>query len=124
MYIRAVTASDANALSAFFGAIPEGDRMFFKEDVLDPDVVGGWTTGDQRGWRLLGLGDDGVVGYVAALPGLGWSSQVGELRLVVAPGHRRRGVGRDLARRGLMVLAHHVMERWADLATIGIAADA
>jgi len=26
--------------------------------------------------------------------------------------------------RDLMVLAHHVMERWADLATIGIAADA
>ena len=31
---RPVGAGDAEALSAFFARVPEGDRTFFKEDVL------------------------------------------------------------------------------------------
>ena len=42
------------------------------------------------------------LGAVAALPGRGWSSHVAELRLIVGAQHRGRGLGRTLARWGLV----------------------
>jgi RimJ/RimL family protein N-acetyltransferase len=99
---RPVGAGDAEVLSAFFARVPEGDRTFFKEDVLHAPTITSWTE-DQRNRRSLALEPDGsVVGYVAVFPGVGWSSHVGELRVVVDPAARGRGLGRDLARRGLL----------------------
>jgi ribosomal protein S18 acetylase RimI-like enzyme len=95
---------------AFFGRIPEGDRTFFKEDVTDQSLVEGWVT-DERDRRLLAIDGDSVVGhsvvgysvvgYVAIVPGVGWSSHVGEVRLVVEPAYRGRHLGSALAYRGL-----------------------
>lgn len=99
--IRSVLPADASALQAFFRSIPEGDRTFFKEDVLDPDTVTGWTL-DTRARRLVAVDGDRVAGYVAVIPLAGWSSHVGELRVVVDPPYRGRGVGRALARRGFV----------------------
>jgi ribosomal protein S18 acetylase RimI-like enzyme len=42
-----------------------------------------------------------VVGYVAVVPLHGWSSHVGEVRVVVDPERRGRGIGRALARRAV-----------------------
>ena len=43
-----------------------------------------------------------VVGSVAVVPLHGWSSHVGEVRLVVDPDHRGRGIGRRLARQAVL----------------------
>jgi RimJ/RimL family protein N-acetyltransferase len=89
---------------AFFGRIPEGDRTFFKEDVADHSLVEQWVT-DKRDRRLVAIdgdsGGDAVVGYVAIVPGVGWSSHVGEVRLVVEPAYRGRHLGSTLAYQGL-----------------------
>jgi len=86
---------------AFFARIPEGDRTFFKEDVTDPITIDSWAR-DHRNQRLVAVADDGsVVGYLALMPGVGWSSHVGEIRLVVDPARRGSGLGRMLARHGL-----------------------
>jgi ribosomal protein S18 acetylase RimI-like enzyme len=42
------------------------------------------------------------VGYVAVVPLAGWSDHVGEVRLVVDPARRERGLGRALARWALL----------------------
>lgn len=103
MEVRPIGADDAGALRSFFSRVPEGDRTFFREDVLAPGVIDAWLAEQPVRRHLAVDGDaDGVAGYVAVLPGVGWSSHVGELRLVVDPGHRRQGVGRALARYGLL----------------------
>jgi ribosomal protein S18 acetylase RimI-like enzyme len=101
LVLRPVDAGQADALTAFFAALPEGDLTFVKEAVDDPAVVRGWAESPGRGHRWLALDGDTVVGYLALLPLAGWSSHVGELRLVVAPEARGRGVGARLAGRAL-----------------------
>lgn len=97
MVVRKPAADDVEALLTFFAAVPEHERTFFKEDVLDRAAVEGWLA-DERGRRAVACEDGAVVGYAAVVPLGGWSDHVGELRLVVAPDHRRGGVGRALAR--------------------------
>jgi ribosomal protein S18 acetylase RimI-like enzyme len=102
MDIRTPTPDDLDALLAFFERVPESERTFFKEHVLDRGTVEGWLTSD-RGRRALAFGDDGqVIGYVAVVRLSGWSDHVGDVRLVVDPTHRTRGVGRALARWALV----------------------
>nr|MBA3289425.1 hypothetical protein [Acidimicrobiia bacterium] len=66
--VRTVAADDGEALRAFFGAVPDADRTFFREDVLRPGVVEGWVRRpDQR--RLVALVDGVVAGHAGVLRG-------------------------------------------------------
>jgi ribosomal protein S18 acetylase RimI-like enzyme len=103
MEIRPIVTSDREALADFFARVPEGDRTFFKEDVLDARVVDAWAEPRSGDERLVAVEDTGeIVGWMALSGGVGWSAHVGDLRLVVAPTHRRRGLGRALAQRALI----------------------
>ena len=98
MNIRRPEPGDARALREFFRRIPAGDRNFFKEDALDAATVDSWLH-DERARRALALDDESkVLGYGAVIPEHGWSRHVGEIRLVVDPDARRKGIGRSLAR--------------------------
>ena len=100
MEIRRIEPGDRSALERFLDEIPDADRTFLKEDVADPDVVAAWVLpGDARSIAVEG-GD--VVGYVAVIALHGWSSHVGEVRIVVDPDHRGRGVGQALARHAVL----------------------
>ena len=96
MEIRRLEDRDREAVERFIERIPEGDRTFFKEDVADPDVIAAWTRPGAD--RAVALDGDDVIGYVAVVPLQGWSSHVGEVRVIVDPEHRHRGIGRTLAR--------------------------
>ena len=99
MNLRPLTHENAPLAVAFLEAMPEGDRTFFKETV-DLPTVQRWCDGPTTRWLLVA--DDGrAVAYLAVVPGVGWSAHVGELRLIVAPSHRRQGLGTRLARAGL-----------------------
>ena len=100
MDIRPIEPADEAALIRFFERIPESDRTFLKEDVSDPAVLAAWATPGAA--RTVAVQDDEVVGSVAVVPLHGWSSHVGEVRLVVDPEHRGHGVGRALARRAVL----------------------
>ena len=99
--VRPIAIADVDALRAFLSRIPDGDKTFFKENVDDADTVQEWVA-DRRGRRLLAFDGAEVAGYVAVIPGIGWSDHVGELRLVVDPTRRRNGLGRKLAQLGLV----------------------
>jgi RimJ/RimL family protein N-acetyltransferase len=96
MDIRPLKPDHEAALERFLERIPDGDRTFFKEDVDDLEVLATWSR--RRGARSLAFEGDDVVGYVGLFPLQGWSSHVGEVRVVVDLEHRGRGIGRALAR--------------------------
>ena len=98
--VRQVQPADERAVERFLERIPDGDRTFFKEDVTDPDVVAFWAR--RGGITNVAVDGEHVVGYGAVIPLQGWSSHVGEVRVIVDPGHRRRGVGRALGRRAVL----------------------
>jgi L-amino acid N-acyltransferase YncA len=101
MEVRRIEPADRPALERFLDAIPDADRTFLKEDVGDPEVVAAWVRPGEA--RSIAVRDDGeVAGYVAVIPLHGWSSHVGEVRLVVVPGERGHGVGRTLARHAVL----------------------
>ena len=100
MEIRDLRATDRDAVERFVARVPEGDRTFFKEDVDAPGVVDAWTRPGTA--RVVAVEDGEVIGYVAVVPLHGWSSHVGEVRVIVDPDRRGRGIGRALARRAVL----------------------
>lgn len=97
--VRRLRPNDRSAWLRFVADIPCGDERFFQEDLADTSNVQRWTT--DSGW-LVAVEDDHIAGTISALPGRGWSSHVAELRLIVGSSYRRRGIGRELAHRGLI----------------------
>ncbi|HEX4906260.1 MAG TPA: GNAT family N-acetyltransferase [Acidimicrobiales bacterium] len=95
--VRPFTDGDTTALKAFFARVPEGDRSFFREDVL----ADGWQS-DPTEHRWVAVDGDEIVGSLVIRRGVAWSSHVGDLRIVVDPARRRSGIGRALARLALV----------------------
>ena len=100
MEIRQLEDRDRAAMERFIARVPEGDRTFFKENVGDPAIVAAWTQPGAA--RAIAVEGDDVIGYVAVVPLQGWSSHVGEVRVIVDPAARGRGVGRALARHAVL----------------------
>jgi ribosomal protein S18 acetylase RimI-like enzyme len=103
MTIRDVGPQDREALQRFFAALPAADATFVKENVDDPDVVQRLADGSSgtRAWVSATEGGE-IEGLAFIRPLHGWSSHVGDLRLMVHPEHRRRGIGRVLTQHALL----------------------
>jgi ribosomal protein S18 acetylase RimI-like enzyme len=100
MEIRLLEPRDEAAVDRFLDCIPDGDRTFFKEDVDDSGVRAAWFRPGTA--RLVALEGDTVAGHAAVVPLTSWSSHVGELRVIVDPGFRGRGIGQALTRRAML----------------------
>ena len=100
LQIASLGRADRDDVVAFFAGLPAGEHVFFKENIADRRIVGEWLD-DLRGSWLVARLDGRVAGVAAVVPGWGWSAHVGELRMIVAPAQRSRGIGAVLARRAL-----------------------
>ena len=99
MTIRPMVPEDKDDLLAFFRRIPEADRFGLKDDVTDPKVIEQWalTLDYGRALPLLAILDGQIVGDGTLHHSrAGARRHVGEVRVVVDPAYRSRGVGRAL----------------------------
>ncbi|MDA0733868.1 MAG: GNAT family N-acetyltransferase [Chloroflexi bacterium] len=99
MIIRPMVPEDEAALLDFFKTVPEEDRYFLKEDVVDPRVIQHWAENldYSRVLPLLAIMDDKIIGEgTLHHRRAGARQHIGELRIVVDPAYRNRGVGRGL----------------------------
>ena len=85
------------AVQRFFADLPDQDVTFIKEEVREPQVVAEFASAEGQARRWVVMQDGEVTAYAALHPSVGLSRHVGELRLAVAAGHRRKGLGRELA---------------------------
>jgi L-amino acid N-acyltransferase YncA len=90
---------DREALIAFIATLSAHDLLFLRRDISHPKVIDAWMSALDAG-TLSGLTarqGDSVLGCTAILVDeLSWSRHVGELRVLVSPRWRGKGLGRAL----------------------------
>jgi RimJ/RimL family protein N-acetyltransferase len=99
--VRLMAAADREAFLAFMRAQPEDDLFFLLVDVTTPEGLERWMCDLQDGSNITVLAEEGgkLLGYSSLHHGqTRWTRHLGEIRLLMAPGQRGRGVGRLLAR--------------------------
>ncbi|WHZ11639.1 MAG: hypothetical protein OJF60_002078 [Burkholderiaceae bacterium] len=97
--IARMTSADREALVTFVAGLPAQDLLFVPRDISHPKVIAAWMRALDRGSiSSLAARDNGaMVGCTAiAVDALSWSSHVGELRVLVSPAGRGKGLGRVL----------------------------
>jgi L-amino acid N-acyltransferase YncA len=99
MTIRPMVPEDKDELLDFFRRISPADRFGLKEDVTDPKIIERWalTLDYSRALPLLAMLDGQIVGNATLHHRrAGARRHIGEVRVVVDPNYRNRGVGRGL----------------------------
>jgi L-amino acid N-acyltransferase YncA len=97
--LRYMTKDDGPAMVAFAQALPEHDLLFLRRDITKPEALEPWLRGLQRGTitTIVAEADGAVQGYSSLDRGeVDWSPHVAELRVLVAPDLRGKGLGRLL----------------------------
>lgn len=97
---RLMEAGDEAAMLAFTDSLPEHDLLFLRVDITQPEAVETWLRNIERGRTVTVLAEhEGrVVGYGSLhYNDLLWTRHLGEMRLMVGPGARGKGLGRVLA---------------------------
>ncbi len=97
--IRAPGRSDADGLARFAAAMPPHDLLFLARDIREPKVLDAWLTAQEQGQiaSLVAIAEGEVVATIAALSDrFSWSPHVWDVRLLVTPDWRGKGLGRKL----------------------------
>jgi len=97
--IARMTAADRSTLVDFVATLPVHDLLFVPRDLTHPKVVDAWMRSLASGelTSLVARHRGAMVGCTAiVVDELSWSKHVGELRVLVSPDWRGRGLGRAL----------------------------
>ena len=97
--IARMTAGDRAALVDFVAKLPTQDLLFVPRDLGHPKVVDAWMRSLEAGelTSLVARHRASMVGCTAIfVDELSWSKHVGELRVLVSPAWRGKGLGRVL----------------------------
>ena len=95
--IAPMTSADRGALVAFVATLPAQDLLFLRRDITHPKVVDAWMRALDTGELtcLVARDDSAMAGCTAIFTDpLSWSRHVGELRVLVSPAWRGKGLGR------------------------------
>ena len=97
--LRPLEKGDNARLLRFFQGVPEADRYYLKEDVIAPAVIRNWTANIdyERVIPIVAVTGGQIVAdatlHRSRVPA---RQHIGEVRIVVDPDYRDRGLGRRL----------------------------
>jgi GNAT superfamily N-acetyltransferase len=97
--IRTTTPEHGPEIAGFVRTLSDHDLLFLRRDIGQPNVVEAWMSEIRQGrvQSLTAYADGRLVGYTAIIvERLFWSRYVGELRVLVGPSTRGKGLGRVL----------------------------
>jgi RimJ/RimL family protein N-acetyltransferase len=97
--VRLMTAADEGAVLDFARSLDVHDLLFLRRDITHPKVLGAWVREIEEGTitSLLATEGDKLVGCTAVVRDpMSWSAHVGDLRVLLSPELRARGLGRVL----------------------------
>jgi RimJ/RimL family protein N-acetyltransferase len=99
-------AAEAEVL-AFANTLPPHDLLFLRRDITEPRVLSAWARQVETGeiTSLLARSAEGeMLGCTAVVTDEhSWSPHLGELRVLVAPAGRDRGLGRLLIQESFLI---------------------
>lgn len=99
--VRPLASTDTVKLWDFFSALPEPDRYFMKDDVLDPATTARWTSNidHDRALALVAVSDDAIVADGVLLKQADPARRhLAEVRVNITPGFQGKGLGTVLIR--------------------------
>jgi L-amino acid N-acyltransferase YncA len=94
---RLSAPADRDRVVAMVQGLPRHDLLFLTRDLSRPEVVDEWLA-DEHATRILAFDASGnVLGYAAIHRSqIPWSTHVADLRVLVSPAMRGKGLGRIL----------------------------
>lgn len=99
-------AAEAEVL-AFARSLPPHDLLFLRRDITEPRVLAAWVKQIESGeiTSLLARDPEGrILGCTAVvMDEHSWSPHLGELRVLVAPAGKDRGLGRQLIQENFLI---------------------
>lgn len=99
-------AMEAEVL-AFARTLPPHDLLFLRRDITEPRVMAAWAKQIETGEITSLLARDGngqILGCTAVVTDEhSWSPHLGELRVLVAPAGKDRGLGRQLIQESFLI---------------------
>jgi len=99
--IRPLAPQDRDPLLAFFLGVPGDERYFLKDEVTSPRLIEQWTQDldFRRALPLVAVAEDRIIAEAVLIRKRGNArSHVCEVRVVVLPEYRSRGLGTILIR--------------------------
>lgn len=121
LVLKAMNKQDERALMDFFEGLEDEDRLYLRNDVSSYRVVREWfkSLNYNRVFPLLAVHDDRIVANATLhRKPYGWMRHVGEIRIVVSPDFRKRGLAHTM----FTELIHTAAEAGLDKLTAEMAA--
>jgi RimJ/RimL family protein N-acetyltransferase len=121
LVLRAMNKQDERAIITFFEGLEDADRLYLRNDVSSYRVVREWFSNlnYNRVFPLLAVHDGRIVANATLhRKPFGWMRHVGEIRIVVAPDFRKKGLAYTM----FTELIHTAAEAGLDKLTAEMAA--
>ena len=109
-----MSRADEADLLAFAQRLPVHDLLFLRRDITHPKVLSAWSSEIEAGSivSLIAREADDIIGCSAVVRDeLSFSPHVGELRVLVSPQGRDRGLGRALIQESCLVALSLELEK-------------